>query len=165
MEDIKAIERDIQDLEAMAISEMVDIRGIESQLIKRELETNGEDEYFEWRASALLAITAKRKNYAAITYQATHWKRALKNLRKKKKALTTEREKEKLRLKAEGQNLHLKNLEIAKIKNENKIKMRNEALNKDLLVFKEFKKAVKELLGEDEYIKLITAASEAVNNE
>lgn len=161
MNDVKSIELDIQELEAMAISEIVDIRRIENQLIVKESETNGEDDYFKWRTSALLAISAKKTNYAAITHQKMHWKSVLKNLNRKNSTARIENTNKILDAKAKKRELHLRNMDAVEKKRAASIKAHEFQQSIDILTFREFKSLVKKTLGDEDYIKLIAAAREA----
>lgn len=145
---IEKIESDIEILKNLIANLEIDIATIKKQLEIRELETNGDDAYFEWRASAVASASFKKVRILAMRKQLNYWKSKLKKIRKSHhKAYLADATKRKKIIEKEKTERHRINQE------------------QNLMIFDVFKSIVKEKLGDDTYIELITKARVSVESD
>ena len=77
------LESDIVILDDLLLKEQREIIAIENQLEINELTTDGNDNYFEWRAKAITAINMKRAKCNSIKRQSNYWREVLKSKKTK----------------------------------------------------------------------------------
>lgn len=152
------IESDIVILDDLLLEIESDIIKIENQLELNELTTDGNDDYFEWRTRAICAINHKRIKCGAIKRQAKFWRDKLKKISSKEKMeLDASTSLKKSLDKIERQKAHFENQKDAR---ENKLKIHQAAQEREVLISVQFKKIIKEYVGESKYIELIQKAKE-----
>jgi hypothetical protein len=162
---IEKIESDIEILKNLIANLEIDIATIEKQLEIRELTTNGNDNYFKWRASAVASASFKKVRILAIEKQLSYWQLKLNSLKKKERREAHDKrlEYKKARLKAHDKRL----AEAAKRKEiREKEKTERHRINQEQnqMIFDEFKKLVKERLGLANYVDLIEKARISVES-
>lgn len=164
------LESDIIILDDLLLKEQREIIAIENQLEVSELTTDGDDSYFDWRVRAISAINMKRALCNSIKRQSNYWNETLKKIKSKEKA---ELKKESIKVfqenieqgridKAHSRIQHektLKEREKTKLKKEKEKTKRHQASEDyNLKVAGQFKKIIKEMLGDKAYITLIQKA-------
>lgn len=142
---IEKIESDIEILKNLIANLEIDIATIEKQLEISELTTDGNDSYFEWRASAVASASFKRVRVLAVKKQLTYW------LSKRSEIKKIER---KARRKAHESDLKGAT-ERRKVREKEKTERHRINQEQNLMIFDEFKKLVKEKLGLTAYVDLI----------
>lgn len=177
---IEKIESDIEILKNLIANLEIDIATIEKQLEIRELETNGDDAYFEWRASAVASASFKKVRILAMRKQLNYWRSELKKIRKAEQkkineSLLEKKEglKEIRKLKIESEKARLEARERCakeatkrkKILEKEKTERHRINQEQNLMIFDVFKSIVKEKLGADTYIELITKARVSVESD
>ena len=127
------------------------IMKVETEIQLEELETDGGEDYFKWRKIQIRRLAQFNRRSNAIKFQLHHWVES--DLRKsrltKKQNAATALEKQKM------------SLESQKLRNE-RMKLTEE---KERKVNEMFKQDIKELLGRDRFIELITSSRLKVEGE
>ena len=137
---------DINGLELRILSINEDIAGIDLQLDINEIHADGDDEYFEWIKRAKTAKFHKVKALHKLTLELKNLNRLAHSKKDKKQS-------------PDGNIMHQalakSQVELRLNKEAEKTKRHQISEDVNLKVFKVFKAEVSELIGHDEYIKLI----------
>lgn len=162
MKAFKEIESDISILEVLLLKEENEIIVIESQLDTKELDTDGSDDYFQWRINAITAMNKKRTRKNSIKMQLRHW-RHIRNKTKTDDQIQLKREglinQEKNREeKAVKRSAHLFAVMAGAQKEKEKTKRHKASEARDVKIGREFKKIIKALIGEEKYLDAIRLA-------
>jgi len=167
------IKSDISILKDQLLKENYKIIIVETQLETKELNSDGSNEYFNWRIRAIKAINFKRARINSMKRQLNHWEYLLQQM-KTESQIQLKREgiahsKELFDKKREDNKLkvlrHDKLVKDQLKREEEKTKRHKESEADEILIAREFKKLVKKLIGEPEYIELIQLAQRNYESE
>lgn len=164
------IKSDISILKDQLLKENYKIIIIETQLETKELNADGSNEYFNWRIRAIKAINFKRARINSMKRQLNHWEYLLQQMKTesqiqlKREGIAHSKElfDKNTKLKKEASILkilrHDKLIKDQLTREQEKTKRHRESEGGEILIAREFKKLVKKLIGEHEYIELIQLA-------
>ena len=161
---------DIRILDDLILSEGLKITHIEHQIEVKELTTNGDDLYFDWRVSAVTAANHMRARIKSIKRQSDYWKDILLLSTSSDKARIREENiarnetnknkaaEQKERKRIAHANTQMMQNECVIAKQLAKVEMHKESESRQIRISKSFRKIIKELLGDEKYIELMQQA-------